>query len=466
MLGRRMIPPAILPMLAVCCFVATGPAGAQVGAPDPSFDADGRRVDDFEATDYAWNLAFEADGSILVFGYSEDSGPNSRQGRLSRYLPDGSLDVSWVYPFSGCGSTPRALLGGLVEPNGDIITVGYDQNGCGGANRNFRLLRIDPDSGAILLASELPTFYGFADHAFGGVVRQTDGKLVAAGHASIDGSDGAATRDIAIARFHSDLTLDDTFGTDGEVTVDIAGDYDFSYATKLQDDGKIVVAGFTNDGSQFDFLLIRLDVDGTLDPTFGGGDGIVTTDFDGKDDFALDLALRPDGSILVVGHRGAPDGSTRFVIVAYQTDGQLDASFGTAGVQVVDFTGLPAAAYGIAAQGDGRYVVAGITETGAGGRETRDFAIARIGSDGSLDPTFDGDGRQTLDLGLGMEDIARRVALQPTNGYPVVVGYTVEDPNLAVQDLAIARLISDGPWSIFSDGFESGDTTAWSQSTP
>lgn len=419
------------------------PVAAQVGELDPTFDGDGIRLDDFDTVDRAWQPALQPDGRILVFGYSETNGdPNSRVGRLTRYHPDGSLDESWTYAAAGCGPTPREFRVGTVEPDGPILAVGYRQWGCGGQDRDIEVIRIDSTTGSILDEGERPAFQGFADGAHD-LVLLDDGKVVVAGWSYGDSSATAGSRDGALARFADDLTLDPTFGTDGEVLIDVNGEGEFLFAVVAQADGKIVAVGFTVDGGQSDFLLVRLDIDGTLDTTFDG-DGIVTTDFFGFDDIARRVAIQPDGKIVVAGSRSNASDVLGFTIVRYDTDGSLDASFGTGGVVVVDFAGLPAAANDLAIQGDGKIVVAGWTETGAGGPESRDFAVVRLDASGALDPSFSGDGGLTLDLDAGKEDIGLGIVLQPFDGDVVVAGIAVESINdVRHEDMAVVRLVGD-----------------------
>src|SRR5262249_28255379 len=137
-------------------------------------------------------------------------------------------------------------------------------------------------------------FGGLEDGAFG-VALQADGKIVAAGWASVAG--GA---DFALARYNADGTLDDSFGTHGKVTTDFASSFDVGEALIVRPDGKIVVVGSTSPTlGVIDFAVARYNADGTLDSGFGSG-GKVTTDF-GAEDTAHAVALQADGKIVVVG---------------------------------------------------------------------------------------------------------------------------------------------------------------------
>ncbi|GAA2796610.1 calcium-binding protein [Kitasatospora sp. CM 4170] len=224
--------------------------------------------------------------------------------------------------------------------------------------------------------------------------------------------------------------LDTTFGTGGRVTTNFGGASSEADAVAVQPDGKIVAVGHADITG--DFALARYNTDGSPDPTFGTG-GKVTTDFNGGDDGARAVALQSDGKIVVAGHSEVPDGGVGwFSLARYNTDGSLDAGFGTGGKVVVDFgTGGADDAFGVAVQGDGKIVAAGLT---AG-----DFALARLTSGGGLDTTFDGDGRATTDF-AGGADAARGVAVQ-SDGKIVAVGYTGIGSNY---DFALARYNTDG----------------------
>ena len=78
-------------------------------------------------------------------------------------------------------------------------------------------------------------------------------------------------------------SLDTTFGTGGKVTTSIGSSYDVANALGIQSDGRIVVAGSSYNGSNYDFALVRYNANGSLDTTFGTG-GIVTTSIGSSND--------------------------------------------------------------------------------------------------------------------------------------------------------------------------------------
>jgi uncharacterized delta-60 repeat protein len=95
-------------------------------------------------------------------------------------------------------------------------------------------------------------FAGAFDIA-GAVAIQGDGKIVAAGGAEVSGAD-----DFALARYNANGSLDPTFSGDGKVTTDFAGDSDQAHAVAIQANGRIVAAGHAFvSGTDDDFALAR-----------------------------------------------------------------------------------------------------------------------------------------------------------------------------------------------------------------
>ena len=162
---------------------------------------------------------------------------------------------------------------------------------------------------------------------------QPDGKIVAAGSASRSQQSGPGSgSEFALARYNADGTLDASFSGDGKVTKDIAGGQDYAYGVAVQADGKIVAVGSANlNAASFytRFTLVRFNADGSLDTGFGSA-GTVSTDFFGTENVATSVVIQPDGRIVVAGN--AHDGvGRRFALARYNADGSLDASFGTGG---------------------------------------------------------------------------------------------------------------------------------------
>jgi len=255
-------------------------------------------------------------------------------------------------------------------------------------------------------------FAGAGDGA-GAVVVQPDGKLVAAGAASINGQ-----ADFALARYNGNGTLDSTFGHNGRVTTDFGGIYEGARSVALQGDGKIVVAGASVLGLYNNFALARYRADGTPDTSFGTG-GKVTTSFGQVSADATSVAVQPDGKIVVAGYANI-NGGYDFALVRYNANGTLDTTFGSGGKVVTEF-GVQQQGYSyaqgssVALQLDGKIVLAGVAYIGSG----RDIALARYNSNGTLDTTFGTGGKVMSDF--TPNDLASAVAIQP-DGRIVVAG--------------------------------------------
>lgn len=186
-------------------------------------------------------------------------------------------------------------------------------------------------------------------------------------------------------------SLDTTFGTGGVATTAFGTGEDFGYATAIQADGKIIVAGSV-DGSGTDFAVARYTRDGALDATFGTG-GKVRFDFSGKSDVARAVAIQSDGKIVVAGSTVTASNEERFGIVRLTSTGSPDSSFGTGGRVVTAFTGSGSdRAHAVLVQGSGHIVVGGFANFSATGL---DFALARYTSTGALDSSFGSGGTVT-----------------------------------------------------------------------
>ena len=183
-------------------------------------------------------------------------------------------------------------------------------------------------------------------------------------------------------------TLDAGFGNDGEFVTSVGGDLDIANAVAMQGKRRLVVAGSTFSGTDNDFALVRYRRDGSLDLAFGG-DGKVITPIGGND---TAVAVQDDARIIAAGYsfNGADND---FALVRYLPDGELDPSFGIGGKVITHFGGDDVA-QGVVIQADGKIVVAGYSSNGS----TSDFALARYNPDGSLDSSFGGEGKVTTDI--------------------------------------------------------------------
>jgi uncharacterized delta-60 repeat protein len=298
-------------------------------------------------------------------------------------------------------------------------------------------------------------FQGNQDRVHAIVIQPMNGKIIAAGISQ------GTNSDFAVARYYPDGSLDPTFDNDGKVTTDFLGGHDGAYSVILQPDGKIVAAGFAtaDNGISQNFALVRYKNDGSLDTSFDG-DGKVTTSFaivGDSLDIATDVVLQSDGKILVVGWTNSQDVSN-FALARYLEDGSLDPDFSSDGKQTTDFNASMDSAYAVDVQTDGKIVVAG----GSNAAGSFDFAVARYDSFGNLDPTFGSGGILTTDF-AGYFDNANDVLIQP-DGNILATGYSDDGQ----EDFALARYDTYGSLDLtFGDAgkritdIEGGDNKAY-----
>jgi uncharacterized delta-60 repeat protein len=378
----------VLTLIALLAYVsAFDRVQADDGDLDKSFGASGKVVTDFFGSDdEATAVAIQSDGKIIAVGSTSKPFVNGRDFALVRYNTDGTLDTT------------------------------FGQRG------------------------KVATVFGSEDCALAVAIQQ-DGKIVAAGKHLQVFSDGALTGyHFAAARYNSDGSLDTSFGAGGKVTGD-SGELD---AIAIQNDGKIIVAGFTIIGTglrKITCALTRYDSDGSIDAGFGEGGKVSTEFFSG--DFILQgtnfraVAFQPDGRIVAAGSAFEPiTKRTAFALARYNDDGSLDNSFGSGGKvtsAILDSSGAMA----LAIHPNGKVVVAGF----AGPKDAfRGFAVAHYNSDGSLDQSFGSGGTATSDFFPG-GSVMRAVSFGPSGGI-IAVGSVAAGAKGT--DFAVARYTSDG----------------------
>jgi uncharacterized delta-60 repeat protein len=177
--------------------------------------------------------------------------------------------------------------------------------------------------------------------------------------------------------------LDSTFSGDGKLRVGISGG---ASAVAIQSDGKAVAVG--EGGSKF--AIVRINTDGTLDHSFSG-DGIVhIAAGPNRFDEANAVVVR-NGKITVVGTSTRDSDLVKaLAVIRLNSDGTRDTSFSGDGIQLLR-VGSNSTGEDLVIQGDGKIVA-----VGTGGPWPQDyFTLARYKPNGSLDPTFSSDGKQT-----------------------------------------------------------------------
>jgi uncharacterized delta-60 repeat protein len=232
-----------------------------------------------------------------------------------------------------------------------------------------------------------------------GMAIQTDGKMVVVGMA------GAAHSQFLVARYNpTDGALDSTFGAGGKLLTDVSPFQDVATSVAIQADGHIVVAGRAG-GPDAKFAVVRYDTNGSLDTTFGGGDGIATINVSKHADGATGVGIQSSGRIVLAGGAAHDGINPDFAMVGLTSNGTLDPSFGSGGIVRTDFSGGSRdwGRAGLIVQPDDRIVVGGYTIRTLAPKDPL-MAMARYTATGRLDMTFSGNGKLSLSVRRGFPD--------------------------------------------------------------
>lgn len=342
------------------------------GRIDPTFGVDGFATDEVQP---GWHERAQSvhplpDGGVLALIEARPPGVSNRDIVLARYDADGNLDGTWGtdgfvrFAFGSGNDLPRGFV---VDPDG-AVTV---------AASTF----LDPWH--IGLVRFLPD--GSLDSDFGingTITTQTGGAYLANDITSLPGgdlivaataSDQSAT-DIAVLRYTPTGERVTSFGRGGIAYADFGIDrYDRAIAVAIQSDGRIVVLGESDTGSDSELVLARFTPDGDLDPSFGEG-GRAAIPLGDLKGFWSDLVLQPAGGLLVVGSSFGETTGRDLTVLRIDSAGALDETFGEGGLARIVVS--PEADYGSAAalQPDGLLLVAG----GALQQYTDDSFLARF----------------------------------------------------------------------------------------
>jgi len=396
--------------VAAVLVLPAGTAAARgAGALDPTFAGDGWTLLDYGhraegAT--ASDVLVTSTGKVVTVG-PVDVGGGTEFG-VSRLRRDGTPDRS----FHATGHRTTSLTGRDVPHrvvalgHGRVLVAGSagDAFGLAAFRRDGRLDSSFGAGGAVVTDIS-PGIDAVLD-----VRVRSDGSILAA---------GIAGDRFAVARYLADGTADPTFG-DGGVVVTPAGLPGPATTLRLQPDGRLLVAGesLPDADRNTGFEVARFTTDGSPDPTFGGGDGTVTTyfnDFTPTEEASrpASVLVQPDGRVLVAGSTYGDGDYRSWSMARYLSDGSPDPSFGRGDGEVKQM--FEPCCYGeitaVARQGDGAIVAVGSTRISSS--SARHLAVARYTVRGVLDRSFSGDGRAKLDLGghrsLAATAVATRV---------------------------------------------------------
>lgn len=399
----------------LCAGLSVVTATAQMpGVLDPNFGNNGIVVTSAgNGNDQAFAVAVQPDATIVVAGSTYINPNNQSDFLLMRYLSNGTPDLNFgtngqvTTDFGASDDESRAVA---IQPDGKIVVAGYTLGTSGGFN--FAVARYltngAPDtgfgtSGAVIVD------VGSTDFCLA-MILQPDGKIVLAGR-SYNGS----TSDFALVRLLTNGTLDNSFGTDGKVRVDLFNENESINAIALYANGSIAAAGETSTANSGAFAVAKFTPAGALDNTFGDG-GKIRTPIGTLSDAAYAVAIQADNKLVVAGQSNSATISD-LAVVRYLSNGTPDNSFSGDGILLDDISPLGDYGFAVHMQTDGKIIVAG---SSSGNQE--DVALFRYASDGLPDPDFGTNGRVLTDAGTSQQD--RALALIVRNGKLIVAGQT------------------------------------------
>ena len=324
----------------------------------------------------------QPDGKTVLVGRASDGFGYTFS--VARFNANGTPDST----FDGDGVAVTQIVAG--SRNDNVTTVAVQPDGkiiaAGNSNNNFVLVRYNINGsldasfdGDGIVNTPLPGF-----SVIYSVVVLGNGKILAGGASN----PGATLSDFTLARYNANGTLDASFDTDGILTTNIANtSSDILYSLAIQLDGKIVAAGSSNS----DFAIVRYSADGILDNTFNGN-GRLTLDF-GLNEIAYSLAIQADGKLVVAGVSNS-DAVFHTAVARVLANGQPDNSFDLDG-KLSTAVGESDQFYSVLIQQDAKVVASGTTYSNG----SSDFVVVRYNADGSLDNSFDADGKLPIDMG-------------------------------------------------------------------
>jgi uncharacterized delta-60 repeat protein len=442
--------------LLLLIFLFTLKAASQSGTLDPTFGNGGKVYTGFGPGNSTANaVAVQPDGKIIVGGSALTANTvntwekDANNFTLARYNTDGSLDSTFgydgkvmtdMYTFYTNNTNSGYIYALKLQADGKIIAYGVV------GSQNV-LMRYNND--------------GSIDTGFGlnGLVRsdsgptlsglgntleiQPDGKIVVLGLQWSQPAANTYTTQFVVERYNADGSDDITFATDGRVVTAFGSGYDMPQAMTLQPDGKILVAG-TSTSFNTQFVVVRYTSNGVLDTTFDG-DGKVSTSF-GTGTYSSPnfITAHADGKILVAGTTGSATGiAVNFMVVKYNTNGSLDTTFDGDGKAVNPFEATDAS-YNIMSaleQPDGKFLITTSADLYGGNNLPNDFVARKYNANATTDVSFGVNGKVTTTFLEGFNQ-PRNSALQP-DGKILIVGYS-HDLSYLQNDSNMVRYQSNG----------------------
>ena len=351
------------------------------GTLDATFGNGGKVITVASVRESAAGLLLLPDGKIMISGSIDLPSSHDTSFVLLRYNSNGSVD-----PTFGNGGTVMTNIA-IDDDQANALALQSDGKIVAAGRRGIQFYPSEQRKGNVALARYHPD--GLLDTTFGSggkvitdfgqglesyaidVMIQPDGKIVIAGEGSYY---------FLVARYNSNGSLDTSFAGSGHAFANFSSNWDGATDALLQPDGKIVLVGWSIDDSPYySFALARFNSDGSLDQSFGNGGKVLMQDQGGLNA----VARQSDGKLVALGS-GNFTNDPAFHLLRFNVNGSLDSTFGNGGTVTTDF-GRPTEGVALAFQADGKFLAGGLTSSDPYFNNS-DFALARY-LDGSTTPT-------------------------------------------------------------------------------
>ncbi|MDQ6656227.1 MAG: dockerin type I domain-containing protein [Verrucomicrobiota bacterium] len=342
------------------------------GTLDATFGSGGKVITPASVRESAAGLLLLPDGKIMTSGSIDLPSMQDTSFALVRFNADGSIDPTFGnggIVATNIASRDDKAYAIARQPDGKIVAAG---------RRGIQIEPAQQRKGNVALVRYNPA--GPLDATFGNsgivinkfgqglesyalqLIIQPNGKLVIAGESSYE---------FLVARYNSNGTLDSTFGNGGYRLANFSSNWDGATDALLQPDGKIVLVGWSELNSAFDsFALARFNADGSFDQGFGNGGKVLLVD---RGDLNA-VVRQSDGKLIAIGS-GNYTNDPAFHLLRFEIDGALDSTWGSGGSVTTDF-GQPTEGVALALQPDGKLIVGGLTSSNPC-FDTSEFALAR-----------------------------------------------------------------------------------------
>ncbi len=401
------------------------------GALDPAFSGDGKVTTQNVGSESGKSFFILPDGSLLVWG---STGINGNNGALLKYTSTGNLDPR----FGINGITEQKLYQThsfvsdlAIQSDGKILAGGTTSGNFYNAMASVRLqANGQPDNS--FNQDGIVESYLFVTNLDGkSLALQSDGKIIQQGIHKME----SKNEEIILVRYLANGNLDENFGSNGKVTTDVGTSDDVGVCMSIQSDNKIIVAGYSYNGQNYDFMMTRYLSNGSQDNSFSADGKIIMPFGSTGNDGAQAIAVQKDGKILVGGFTEV-NNETQFAIMRFTPQGNLDQTFNNTGKLSIDVSAEGNEAIkAIKIQQDGKIILAGDAFNGV----NNDFALVRINPNGSLDKSFSGDGILMIDINNNYNEAADAEML--TDGKIIIGGNCIVNN---YYEFALARVTSDG----------------------